>query len=134
MVSHGPDPPESQEEHNAFLGPQRATDRKTRLQNTLAHVSQRVPLIALLSIVLLLSTASRLINLPLNRIMELRLCQDFYAVHDPARIAPDGSVPEAMCKLDAIQQKLGWLQGALETAMIVVGGPFEPHNAETSEC
>ena len=130
MESDEADPPESHR-HDAFVGPQRATDHKTSLQNTLAQVSQRVPLIALLSIVILLSTASRLINLPLNRIMELRLCQDFYDVHDPSQIAPDGSVPEALCKLDAIQQKLGWLQGALETAMIVVGGLFEPHNAET---
>ena len=121
MESHAPDPPESQS-HDVFVDPQHATGHKTRLQNSLANVSQRIPLIALLSIVVFLSTALRLINLPLNRIMELRLCQDLYAVHDPSQIPPDGSVPEALCKLDAIQQKLGWLQGALETAMIVVGG------------
>lgn len=43
---------------------------------------------------------------------------DYYATHDPSAIGDDGEVPESMCKVDAVQENLGWMSGALETTML----------------
>jgi hypothetical protein len=65
--------------------------------------------------------AIKLMNLPLNRVIELRYCQQYYFQHDPAQIGPGGSIPERLCKLDSIQQKLAWMQGMIETFHIICG-------------
>ena len=76
------------------------------------------PLITLL-ILVYLSTV--LYTLPLNRVIELRLCQEHYARHDPSSSLPDGSVPEKLCKIDEVQRRLAWLQGIMETTLVVCG-------------
>ncbi|KAF1939108.1 hypothetical protein EJ02DRAFT_446404 [Clathrospora elynae] len=60
-----------------------------------------------------------LYTLPLNRVIELRLCQEHYSLHDPSVIQPDGSIPEKLCKIDDIQRRLAWLQGIMETILVV---------------
>ncbi|KAK4230346.1 major facilitator superfamily domain-containing protein [Podospora fimiseda] len=60
-----------------------------------------------------------LYQLPLNRVIERRLCRDFYAATDPSVFGPDGEVSEELCKIDVVQKELGWIQGAMETAWIV---------------
>lgn len=76
------------------------------------------PLIALL---ILVNLSTVLYTLPLNRVIELRLCQTHYALHDPYLIAPDGSIPESLCKINDVQRKLAWLQGSMDTTMVVCG-------------
>ncbi|KAK0625451.1 hypothetical protein B0T17DRAFT_273614 [Bombardia bombarda] len=73
----------------------------------------------ILVLVALVSLAWSLYALPLNRVIERRLCRDYYLVHDPSVIGPDGSVREELCKEDSIQQGLGRLQGVMETAWVV---------------
>ncbi|KAH6889764.1 major facilitator superfamily domain-containing protein [Thelonectria olida] len=63
-----------------------------------------------------------LYQLPLNRLIEKRLCQDYYASTDPSVIGPDGSVDEQLCKIDLVQKGLGRIQGVMET--IWIGGDF----------
>lgn len=65
--------------------------------------------------------AIKLMNLPLNRVIELRYCQQHYSEHDPSQIGSGGSIPEKLCKLDSVQQKLAWMQGTIETFHIVCG-------------
>lgn len=65
--------------------------------------------------------AIKLMNLPLNRVIELRYCQQYYYQHDPSKIGTGGSIPEKLCKLDSIQQQLAWMQGMIETLHIVCG-------------
>ncbi|KAK4159212.1 major facilitator superfamily domain-containing protein [Cladorrhinum sp. PSN259] len=60
-----------------------------------------------------------LYQLPLNRVIERRLCRDYYAATDPSAFGPDGEVNEELCKIDTVQKKLAWIQGAMETAWIV---------------
>ncbi|KAF2791103.1 hypothetical protein K505DRAFT_364116 [Melanomma pulvis-pyrius CBS 109.77] len=60
-----------------------------------------------------------LYNLPLNRVIERRLCQEHYALFDPSVIGPDGSIPEKMCKIKDVQSQLAWLQGIMETTFVV---------------
>ncbi|KAK3986551.1 major facilitator superfamily domain-containing protein [Cladorrhinum sp. PSN332] len=60
-----------------------------------------------------------LYQLPLNRVIERRLCRDLYAATDPSVFDPDGEVDEELCKIDVVQKELAWIQGAMETAWIV---------------
>ncbi|KAF9699066.1 hypothetical protein EKO04_003141 [Ascochyta lentis] len=88
--------------------PEQATSRKSR------HSIR--PLIVLL---ILVHLSAVLYTLPLNRIIELRLCQEHYELHDPSVIRNDGSVPEKLCKIDEVQRGLAWLQGIMETTLVV---------------
>ncbi|KAH6878266.1 major facilitator superfamily domain-containing protein [Alternaria rosae] len=74
------------------------------------------PLVLLL---LLVQLSSVLYTLPLNRVIELRLCKEFYQKHDVSVILPDGSIPELLCKIKDVQRKLAWLQGSMETMNVI---------------
>jgi hypothetical protein len=76
------------------------------------------PLVLLL---LLVNLSTVLYTLPLNRVIELRLCQEHYERHDPSSMQPDGAIPEKLCKIDDIQRRLAWLQGIMETTLVVCG-------------
>ncbi|KAE9979927.1 hypothetical protein BLS_009348 [Venturia inaequalis] len=73
----------------------------------------------LLILLALQNMAIKLMNLPLNRVIELRYCQQYYLQHDPSQLEPGGSIPEQLCKLDSVQQRLAWMQGMIETLHIV---------------
>ena len=75
----------------------------------------------LLLLLCLQNMAVKLMNLPLNRVIELRYCQEYYSDHDPTVISPDGSIAEGLCKIDGIQQRLAWMQGMIETFHIICG-------------
>ncbi|KAH6847206.1 hypothetical protein B0I37DRAFT_397483 [Chaetomium sp. MPI-CAGE-AT-0009] len=72
----------------------------------------------LLLLVALVNLAWSLYQLPVSRVVESRLCGQHYAVHDPSVLRPDGSVPEELCKIDEVQQQLGWIQGATEASWV----------------
>jgi hypothetical protein len=72
----------------------------------------------LLTLLLLVNLSTVLYTLPLNRVIELRLCQDYYARSNPPHAAP---IPEKLCKIDDIQRQLAWLQGIMETTLVVCG-------------
>jgi hypothetical protein len=67
----------------------------------------------LLTLLLLVNLSTVMYTLPLNRVIELRLCQEHYGLDKP--------VLEKMCKIDEIQRKLAWLQGIMETTLVVCG-------------
>lgn len=70
--------------------------------------------------------AQALYTLPLNRVVELRLCEEHYAQYDPSAIQRDGSIPEKLCKIDEVQRRLAWLQGIMETTLVVCGMRVRP--------
>jgi hypothetical protein len=76
------------------------------------------PLIALL---ILVNLSAVLYTLPVNRVIELRLCQEHYKLHEPSVIPTDGVIPETLCKIDEVQGRLAWLQGIMETTLVVCG-------------
>ncbi|EOA81596.1 uncharacterized protein SETTUDRAFT_143245 [Exserohilum turcica Et28A] len=76
------------------------------------------PIWPLVLLLVLVHLSAVLYTLPLNRVVELRLCQEHYKVHDPAAVLPDGSVPERLCKIDPVQRRLAWLQGTMETTLV----------------
>jgi hypothetical protein len=101
------------------IAPSRPSALHTRMAMPLRTRKHRVwPSILLLILVYL---SAVLYTLPLNRVIELRLCQTHYSLHDPSSIALDGSIPEALCKIDEVQRQLAWLQGIMETTMVVCG-------------
>ncbi|KAF5680048.1 hypothetical protein FHETE_592 [Fusarium heterosporum] len=63
-----------------------------------------------------------LYQLPSNRLIERRLCVDYYRRTNPSLIQPDGSLDEKLCKIRDIEKDLGRIQGALET--LWVAGDF----------
>jgi hypothetical protein len=84
----------------------------------------KVAIGALLTLLLLVNLATSVYQLPLNRVIERRLCHEFYTEHDPSQIGHDGSIGEEQCKIDQVQKGLAWIQGAMDTAWIV-GGEFD---------
>lgn len=88
------------------------------LSTVVGHKRAIWPLVLLLVLVHL---SAVLYTLPLNRVIELRLCQAHYELRDPLAIQPDGSIPEKLCKIDDVQRRLAWLQGTMETTLVVCG-------------
>ena len=84
-------------------------------------MSSRYGVFVIFLLLSIISLAIRLLNLPLNRVIELRYCKEYYQQHDPSVIGPDGSVPEEFCKIKEVQKKLAWLEGVIQTSMIVCG-------------
>lgn len=86
---------------------------------------------ALLALLLLVNLSTSLYQLPSNRVIERRLCRDYYDENDPSRVFPGGAIPEDLCKIDEVQKGLAWIQGAMDTAWIVGGASpvlaFPPH-------
>ncbi|KAI0544150.1 hypothetical protein F4679DRAFT_56519 [Xylaria curta] len=64
-----------------------------------------------LFLLLLVNLTSGISNIPLNRLLERRLCRAYYD--------SDHDVDEELCKVDSVQQDLAWIMGAFETLWIV---------------
>lgn len=96
---------------------QDTSDEVTALQK---RISRRA-LGCLLGLVLLVNLSMSLYQLPLNRVIERRLCRDYYSTREPPSYDPDGDISENLCKVDDVQRELAWIQGAMETAWIVGG-------------
>jgi hypothetical protein len=74
------------------------------------------PLLLLLTIT---HMGHALYSLPLNRVIERRLCDEHYAKYGQSVTGLDGSIPEKMCKIDEVQRQLAMLQGIMETTLVV---------------
>ncbi|KAH9904382.1 MFS general substrate transporter [Xylariomycetidae sp. FL2044] len=65
-----------------------------------------------------LNLATSLYQLPLNRVVERRLCREYYNANDPSSLNPDGTIDEELCKVDGVQRDLAWIIGVMETLWI----------------
>ncbi|RGP74538.1 hypothetical protein FSPOR_1115 [Fusarium sporotrichioides] len=63
-----------------------------------------------------------LYQLPSSRLIEKRLCVDYYRQNDPSKLPSDGSMDEKLCKFRIIEKELGRIQGGMET--LWVAGDF----------
>ncbi|KAF2275877.1 uncharacterized protein EI97DRAFT_399400 [Westerdykella ornata] len=72
----------------------------------------------ILFLLILVNLTTSLYSLPLNRVIEKRLCQEHYA-GDSNVTRPGGMIPEELCKIDAVQKRLAWFQGIMETTLVV---------------
>lgn len=80
---------------------------------------KRLAIVALLVLLLLVNLATSLYQLPLNRVIERRLCREYYSTHDPSVIDDDGNIEETLCKMNSIPKSLAWIVGIMETLWIV---------------
>lgn len=94
---------------------------KTNRPNRLSGRRSNLAVPALLFVLLMTLLSVKLMTLPLNRILELRYCLEYYRAHDPARIPRSGDIPESDCKVKYVQQRLGWDMGAFDTTMQACG-------------
>ena len=97
------------------------SQRKLRPKIPWQLLSSHYAFIVLFLFAVLINLAIRLLNLPLNRIIELRYCVDYYLEHDPSLINSNGEVDELLCKVDEVQQKLAWLEGFIGTSIVLCG-------------
>lgn len=88
--------------------------------------SPRSAIAALLAMLLLVNLAASLYQLPLNLVIERRLCLEYYRQNDPSQIGKDGNLEEGLCKIDLVQQRLGWIQGTMDTIWVVGGESSQP--------
>ncbi|KAI3325380.1 hypothetical protein HD806DRAFT_446559 [Xylariaceae sp. AK1471] len=82
-------------------------------QLPIAHRTQpsRYAIWLVLLLLLLVNLTNGISNIPLNRLLERRLCRIYYDTeHD---------VDEELCKVDRVQQDLAWIMGVFETLWIV---------------
>jgi hypothetical protein len=93
----------------------------TRRTSSMPSTSSKRAIWPLVLLLILVQLSSVLYTLPLNRVIELRLCQEHYGANDPSVIQPDGSIPEMLCKVKDVQRGLAWLQGSMETVSVVCG-------------
>jgi hypothetical protein len=97
--------------------------------------TQRARIGPLITLLLLVNLAASLYQLPVNRVVERRLCREYYLVHDPSVLDPDGFVREELCKnKPEVQEGLAWIQGFMETIWIVGGQSYSSCDAATKSC
>ena len=58
---------------------------------------------------------------PKTRVFEANICLAYYEENDPSKIRSDGSVPETLCKIDEVQQKLAMIFGWQDTFDAIPG-------------
>ncbi|KAI0433143.1 major facilitator superfamily domain-containing protein [Xylaria sp. FL1042] len=73
--------------------------------------SSRYAIWLVLFLLLLVNLTNGISNIPLNRLLERRLCRAYYDT--------DHDVDEKLCKVDSVQQDLAWIMGSFETLWIV---------------
>lgn len=103
------------------MTPESADEAEVSPAATVSHSPKprKSAIAALLTLLLLVNLAASLYQLPLNLVIERRLCVEHYRQHDPSQIAKDGSIEETLCKIDGVQMGLGWIQGTMDTIWVV---------------
>src|SRR5690606_23884856 len=52
-----------------------------------------------------------LLVVPKIRLLEAKICRNYYDLNDPSAYDPDGTVPEILCKIPEIQARLAHIKG-----------------------
>src|ERR1700750_2989335 len=81
----------------------------------------RNSVLALVTLTFCQSMAVRIMSLPLNRLIESKYCQDYYRRHNSLIIHTGDRIPEDLCKVDTVQERLAVLQGIIETVHVLCG-------------
>ncbi|KAL2000286.1 hypothetical protein VTN02DRAFT_3307 [Thermoascus thermophilus] len=68
-------------------------------------------MLTLFAMILAVETGNAMVSGPTTRIYEAIACRRFYEIQDPSRIAPDGQVPEALCKRKEVQGEVATVTG-----------------------
>lgn len=63
------------------------------------------------ALVAIIDMGAFLAEAPRTRVYEANICLSYYRETDPSVISADGSIPEKMCKIDEVQQKMAMIFG-----------------------
>ncbi|KAF1960919.1 MFS general substrate transporter [Byssothecium circinans] len=72
-------------------------------------------------LIAIIEVGAFLADAPKTRVFEANLCLRYFTEHDPSKIGPDGTIPEAECKIDEIQQQLAMIFGWQDTFDAIPG-------------
>lgn len=107
--------PRDSVEHAPLLSPTESTFS----QDTPTPRKKSKPWVVLVVLCLLLiaivDMGAFLAEPPKTRIFEANICLSYYKQHDASAIGDDGNVPEKLCKIDEVQQKLAMIFGWQDT-------------------
>lgn len=82
----------------------------------------------LFSIIALIDVGAYLADAPQTRIFEANLCYKYYLQEDPSVIRGDATIPEELCKVDVVQQRLasifGWQEMFNALPGLLLAVPF----------
>ena len=108
MALHLDLPRESLEEDEALLTP-------TEPDFLPPHKSTKKPWVLLVVLIFIIvavvDVGAYLAEPPLTRLFEENLCLKYDREQDPSVIDGDGSIPEQLCKVDVVQQRLATIFG-----------------------
>ncbi|KAF1943909.1 hypothetical protein EJ02DRAFT_510656 [Clathrospora elynae] len=80
------------------------------------------------AVVAIVDVGAFLAEPPKTRVFEANLCLGYYREHDPSVIGADGRIPEQLCKVDEVQQRLagifGWQEMFDALPGILLAVPF----------
>ncbi|KAI1261976.1 major facilitator superfamily domain-containing protein [Xylariaceae sp. FL1019] len=98
--------PASVAEASQGMAPQRSR-RSSMDQARPSHTAVYLVMVLLL----LVNLTTGITNIPLNRLLERRLCRQFYS--------SDNEIDEDLCKIDQVQKTLAWIMGGFDTLWTV---------------
>ncbi|KAF1968015.1 MFS transporter-like protein [Bimuria novae-zelandiae CBS 107.79] len=117
-------PRSSLEEGAPLLSEQTSRDTSPAPPLPVQHTKKK-PWVLLTAMVFVLITivdaGAFLAEPPKTRVFEANLCLRYYEENDPSKIDKNGSVPEALCKIDEVQQKLAMIFGWQDTFDAIPG-------------
>ena len=85
---------------------------------------RRVSITMLLVLILVISMGLKFFNLPMQRIIEIDYCKSYYRRNHPHMIPPHGDIPESLCQIDEVQDKLAWMRKSLDAATLGRGESY----------
>lgn len=63
------------------------------------------------ALVAIIDMGAFLAEAPRTRVYEANICLSHYQLNNPSVIGVDGTIPEKLCKVDAVQQKMAMIFG-----------------------
>lgn len=63
------------------------------------------------ALVAIIDMGAFLADAPRTRVYEANICLDYYRKADPSVIGVDGTIPEKLCKIDQVQQRMAMIFG-----------------------
>lgn len=107
--------PDVEEEEDVLQG------MESRDRGSASRRQPKASIGTVLMVLLLVNLAMSVYQLPINRVIERRLCLEYYRLNDPTGVGKGEDVDEQLCKIDDVQKKLGSILGVMETIWIVGG-------------
>ncbi|KAK5994613.1 hypothetical protein PT974_05092 [Cladobotryum mycophilum] len=111
LTANGGDNGGSIEEGSPLLGDRFEDDEIADNLRRQENLRKRLVVPILFTIVVGLDFSLFMLNLPLTRVYESIACYRYYEGREPSRFLNPGSIPESLCKVEAVQSELAIVRG-----------------------